>query len=354
MSETPNASDRRLQQLENMAEAKAQIGEAIAIEAAVPEMVAEIAALRAERERMSAKIAAAIEDLHSITKQAGGEAEGVMHTAAAARQRLRGELGPGAVGEEAGSSETASSTDPLIAEIQQMAKTARRKTHAVREGRYVYDHDGDRFVHVRSDGAERTMFRACEFSFDEQNVALWAFNDAPRMAEVAHELAGRYRHTEEHLRRAEPERRVAIELINAEGLTGEYVHRLDAEGLVDHKAHDDVPAGTGAETSLSSEAVLHLYSLADEHGDAMISGNSEGLRILKHRLERALQSTAEGGYYMDHGYSENKDEQIFAADGEGYHITVECRPASVHDPSWQQRPEPYYVSRRFARESRIL
>lgn len=193
MSETPKASDRTLQQLQNMAEAKAAIGEASAIEAAVPELVAEIFALRAQRD--------------------------VLQT----------------------------------------------------------------------------------------------------------------------------ERHVAVELINTEGLTGEYVHRLDAEGLVDHKAHDGVPAGTGAETSLSSEAVLHLYPLADEHGDAAISANSGALRMLHDVIERLLE---------DHGPLKSADEvRVFAADGEGFDLSIEKREGPPHASIWEQLPEPYYVPRRRAREA---
>jgi hypothetical protein len=78
------------------------------------------------------------------------------------------------------------------------------------------------------------------------------------------------------------------------------------------------------------EPVLHLYPLADEHGDALISGNREGLRILRDRIEAALSATRGHSYYMDHGYTDNPGEAIFAADGEQYHLGIECGPFGPH------------------------
>lgn len=300
MDHPQKISAKRLEQLKNMAEARMEMGQATPLEKAIPELVA------------------ALEPVPEAK-----------HT-----------------------DNTAEDTDQLIEQAQVALQTARSKTHMVHEGRYVYDMEQRRFLHVGSDGSERTMFRAFEFSFDEQNVALWAFNDASRMVELVQELISGPLNTIEDLEQLSAEKRVAVELINAEGLTGEYVHRLDAEGLVEHTVHDPDAASTARRGDQSgSEAILHLYPLAGEHGDAMISANPEGLRILKERIEGALAATTAGGYYIDHGYSDDPEQQLFAADGEGYNVTVECRPAGVHDPDWQDRPEPYYVPRRRAREA---
>lgn len=149
--------------------------------------------------------------------------------------------------------------------------------------------------------------------------------------------------------RAEAEKRVALDIMNGENLTGEYVHRPDAEGLPADPVHEP-PHNPAPDNSSPREAVLHLYPLGMEHGDAMLSGNLEGLRMLEVRLGRFLAG-APRGHYIDHGYSDDPQTKLFTADGEEYHLAIECRPAGVHDPDWQKRPEPYYVSRRRARRA---
>lgn len=146
------------------------------------------------------------------------------------------------------------------------------------------------------------------------------------------------------------EKRVAVELINAEGLTSEYVHRLDSEGLIDHTAHAANPSEPAKaysaeprEDSATEDAVLHIYPLSDEHGDAAISANSSALRLLRDAIDRLLE---------DHGPLKSAGEvRVFAADGEGFDLSIEKREGPPHAALWEQLPEPYYVSRRRAREA---
>lgn len=342
MPESQPISERRLEQLKNMAEAQQEMGQATTLETTIPELVAQIYSLREQSARAEHKVAAAIEDLHNIAAQATGEDDAVTAMAARARQRLRGDPGPGA--------EAEAEIYELLDRAKTVAEYASRKTEGIREGRYVYDHDQHRFVHIRADGEERTMFRSFEFYFDEQNVALWAFNDAPRTIGLIGELADRLGRNQVNLDRSQAEKQAAVELINDEDLSGEYVHRLDSAGLLEHPVHGAASEPTRDDKDSNSEAVLHLYPLVHEHGDAMISGNPEGLRILKSRLEKALSSASGTGHYIDHGYADGPEMQLFAADGEGYDLSIECRPRGCHDPDWQKRPEPYFVSRRRARE----
>ena len=78
-------------------------------------------------------------------------------------------------------------------------------------------------------------------------------------------------------------------------------------------------------------------------GDAAISANSGALRMLHDVIERLLE---------DHGPLKSADEvRVFAADGEGFDLSIEKREGPPHASIWEQLPEPYYVPRRRAREA---
>lgn len=87
------------------------------------------------------------------------------------------------------------------------------------------------------------------------------------------------------------------------------------------------------------EAVLHLYPLGGEHEDDRIVGSLTTLTALRDQLE----------YIVEHG-SRCVHRGYYAADGEGYDLTVELLDKGCHDPTWDGLPEPYYVTRRAARE----
>lgn len=86
-------------------------------------------------------------------------------------------------------------------------------------------------------------------------------------------------------------------------------------------------------------AVLHLYPLAGEHEDGRIVGSRKALTALRDQLDHVVEH---GARYVHRGY--------YAADGEGYDLTVELLDKGCHAPAWDGLPEPYYVSRRAARE----
>lgn len=88
------------------------------------------------------------------------------------------------------------------------------------------------------------------------------------------------------------------------------------------------------------EAVLHLYPLAGEHEDGRIVGSRRALTALRDQLNHIVEHNSR---YVHRGY--------YAADGEGYDLTVELVDRGCHDPVWEEMPEPYYVSRRAAREN---
>ena len=73
--------------------------------------------------------------------------------------------------------------------------------------------------------------------------------------------------------------------------------------------------------------ILNVYGQAFYHQEAKIIGNTEGLLELKITIERALQSgkaTTEIDVVDNNG-----DTALFASDGEGYEVIVEC-----HNDEW--------------------
>jgi hypothetical protein len=89
--------------------------------------------------------------------------------------------------------------------------------------------------------------------------------------------------------------------------------------------------------------VLHLYPQSEEHGEGRIVGSRKALTALRDQLDHIVEHEAG---YVHHGYE--------AADGEGYDLAVELLDRGCHDPAWEERPEPYYVVRRAAREHGMM
>lgn len=58
---------------------------------------------------------------------------------------------------------------------------------------------------------------------------------------------------------------------------------------------------------------LHVYPQPAEHGSAFIQGTKEGLLALRDAIDAALV-----------GGVNEASAMVFAADGEGYHCTVQC------------------------------
>lgn len=259
MDQPQNISARRMEQLKSMADARMEMGQATALERAVPELVEEISSLREQSSKMSNKVAAAIEDLHNIGAQVSGTHDAAQ-MAATARQRLRGELGPGPEDEPAAALE--------------------RENEALRQAlsEVVMDLNG------RSLPVPEATRKKCE-------QALGYTFDA-----LAHE----WQSTEQR-----------------------------SPGPPRPEQHQ--------------EPVIHLHPLTDEHGDAWICANSAALRVLRDAIEILLE---------DHGPLNSSGEiRVFAADGEGYDLSIEKREGAPHAALWDRLPEPYYVPRRRAREA---
>lgn len=69
--------------------------------------------------------------------------------------------------------------------------------------------------------------------------------------------------------------------------------------------------------------ILNIHGQEMPHADAVIVGNSEGLIELKRLIDKALYNNAK------RAASRSDKDCLFASDGEGYTITVEC-----HDDQW--------------------
>ena len=98
--------------------------------------------------------------------------------------------------------------------------------------------------------------------------------------------------------RLEAEKRVAVELINGENLTGEYVHKLDEAGLLEHSVHDP-PLDTS-----STEAVLHLYPLADRIAFVRLAYTDQEQEVAGKAMDYSGGSVRQR---WDSGYARGRD-----------------------------------------------
>jgi len=71
--------------------------------------------------------------------------------------------------------------------------------------------------------------------------------------------------------------------------------------------------------------LLNIYGQFDNHAEAKIVGNREGLRALKDLLDKVLSNTKDNSV-TDSG----NDDSIFASDGEGYPLTV-----TMNNEKWE-------------------
>ena len=67
---------------------------------------------------------------------------------------------------------------------------------------------------------------------------------------------------------------------------------------------------------------LHVYGQQCPHGEVWIVGNKEALEALQSAIGRALDSGC------------SATEEVFANDGEGYKVSVVCRPFVFHDDTF--------------------
>ena len=74
--------------------------------------------------------------------------------------------------------------------------------------------------------------------------------------------------------------------------------------------------------------IVHVHPQAWWHAPATIVGNTAGLRALYEAVTAALAG--------DVGTA-----RVFAADGEGYALTVVARNADLNDAEWEKKALPY-------------
>lgn len=68
--------------------------------------------------------------------------------------------------------------------------------------------------------------------------------------------------------------------------------------------------------------ILNIYGQAFYHQEARIVGNKEGLLVLRDAIDEAIKTSK--------ARTSNDDAPLFASDGEGYAVIVEC-----HDDEWE-------------------
>jgi hypothetical protein len=72
--------------------------------------------------------------------------------------------------------------------------------------------------------------------------------------------------------------------------------------------------------------ILNIYGQESWHTDARIVGDREGLEALKQVIQDALDTAGKGD---GSATTPDEPEPLFASDGEGYQLTVEC-----HNGQW--------------------
>ncbi|MDD5704040.1 MAG: hypothetical protein PHU23_18565 [Dehalococcoidales bacterium] len=96
--------------------------------------------------------------------------------------------------------------------------------------------------------------------------------------------------------------------------------------------------------------IIHIYDQPFEHSDARILGNREGLTSLRDAIDRALagEKVVMGGFdhkNLDSQVLHNAEDVIWATDGEGYELHVECNDSDWMSEFWNRdENKPYYYS----------
>ncbi len=71
--------------------------------------------------------------------------------------------------------------------------------------------------------------------------------------------------------------------------------------------------------------ILNIFGQEDNHTDAKIIGNKEGLLQLRNTIDKAMQE----GKATTEADVINGDTALFASDGEGYEVIIE-----MHNDDW--------------------
>jgi len=75
--------------------------------------------------------------------------------------------------------------------------------------------------------------------------------------------------------------------------------------------------------------ILNIYGQEAWHTEARIIGNREGLEALRQTIDDALTIA------VDEASTKQNPEPLFASDGEGYEVIVEC-----HNDAWGIKASP--------------
>jgi len=81
-------------------------------------------------------------------------------------------------------------------------------------------------------------------------------------------------------------------------------------------------------TNKYNEPVVHIFPQENNHQEAVVLGNKEGLLLLKKWIEEALVSGGSGGVVMPN-------------DRETYHLEVVCNDEPLDAPFWSNMKTPY-------------
>lgn len=89
--------------------------------------------------------------------------------------------------------------------------------------------------------------------------------------------------------------------------------------------------GTGgtAEVVMSDPKLLHMYWLDSKGSECFIVGNRAGLLALRHAIQTAIEK------------DRNFGEQVCAADGEQYKVTVILEGSHIDSEAWKRMALPY-------------
>jgi hypothetical protein len=80
---------------------------------------------------------------------------------------------------------------------------------------------------------------------------------------------------------------------------------------------------------MSDPKLLHIYWLDAKGGECFVVGNRAGLLALRHAIQTAIEK------------GKNVGEQVAAADGESYKVTIIMENSHLDSDSWQRMALPY-------------
>jgi hypothetical protein len=87
--------------------------------------------------------------------------------------------------------------------------------------------------------------------------------------------------------------------------------------------------GRVREAAMSDPRLLHIYWLDTKGSECFIVGNRGGLLALRHAIHTAIER------------GKNVGEEVTAADGEPYKVTVIMENSHLESDAWQRMALPY-------------